>query len=284
MGLSEGFHLIGAEDNVGKTAILIQLAVDILLHNEKSRVWYFTLDDTGKKLSKRFLASLTYYLSGGEEGENKIYQTSEINFANSYYDSWDKTHNETKYKLKKEAMTLLKGFLGNRRLMVISGNHSEQSIKNEMSKCDKENDILIIDAVYNLEVSGNKQSSETGLDGKRAGAVKNISKHFKIPVICTKDARKGSKKGGDIDEDGSRIKVKIGGEDIAGSRLWKHEPDTIGTMWEEKVITDIAGQEVKSKYTVMSIVKNKVSNFSPVMRFLFNGAKNTFQELEEKGD
>jgi len=278
MGLTEGFHLIGAEDNVGKTAILIQLAIDILIHNENSRVWYFTLDDTGEKLSKRFLASLTYYLS-----KCKIAETSEINFANSYYENWDKAHTESKYDLKHKAMVLLKGFLGRKRLMVISGEHTEQSLKNELRECDKKNDIVMIDAVYNVDVVGGKMSSTNDIDGKRAKMCKDISKQFKVPVVCTKDARKGKNKGGDIDTDGTRIKVKIGGEDIAGSNKWKHEPDTIGTMWEEKQDTEGLTVKTKTKFTVMSMIKNKTDSFSPVMKFMFNGAKNTFQELKEKG-
>ena len=276
MGLSKGFHLFGAEDNVGKTAILIQLACDILHTNEKSRVWYFTLDDTGKKLSKRFLASLTYYCS-----EMKIARTSKINFANSYYEDWEKTHSENLYNIKLEAHDLLRQYLGERRLMIIEGQHTEESIKTEMMGADPDNDILIIDAIYNLNVTAGKMSSDVQVDGIRANIPKRISNHFGIPVVCSKDARKGSKQGSDIDTDGTRIKCKLGSNDLAGSRLWKHEPDTIAMMWEQKYEVDSFGEKEIRKMAVMSMTKNKISEYSPVINYNFNGAKNTFQELGE---
>lgn len=279
MGLGVGFHLIGAEDNVGKTAILIQLACDILFNNTKSRVWYFTLDDTGKKLSKRFLACLTYYL-----GDMKMHTTSLINFANSKYDSWDKTQGDAIYEKKLKAHAFMQKLLIEKRLFVIGGEHTEESIKNEMVDCDPKNDILIIDAVYNVGVSSTKNAGDMSLDGIRARVPKKLSNHFRIPVVCTKDARKASTTGKDIDKDGTRIKRKLGTEDLSGSGRWKHEPDTVAMMWEEKVETGTSNGKppVISKLAVMSLTKNKMDSFSPVIRYLFNGAKNVFREVEEK--
>jgi len=276
LGLSAGFHLFGAEENVGKTAILIQLSVDILFNNPKSRVWYITLDDTGKKLSKRFLASLTYYL-----GDMKIHNASKINFANSYYDGWDSTHSDAMYSRKLRAMDTLKGYIRDKRLMIIGGEHSGESIKNELLECDPENDMLIIDAVYNLEINGTKNNGDNTLDGKRAKTVKGLSNYFGIPVVCTKQARKGKTKGSSVDEKGEGVKVKLGVEDLEGSGKWKHEPDTIAMMWVEKEVEEICHQKTERKFTVTSVAKNKTSDFRPVIRYLFNGAKNTFQELSE---
>ena len=58
-GLQPGFYLLGAESNVGKTAVLTNLCLDILDTNPDVTVLYFSVDDSRKGTSYRFISIMT---------------------------------------------------------------------------------------------------------------------------------------------------------------------------------------------------------------------------------
>ena len=62
-GFDQGFYLFSADPNIGKTALLIHLAVNLLFNNPAMKVVIVTPDDTLKKVVRRFIANITFQAS-----------------------------------------------------------------------------------------------------------------------------------------------------------------------------------------------------------------------------
>ena len=272
MGLTEGFHLIAAEDNVGKTGIIIQIMVDVLMNNPESSVLFVTLDDAGKKLANRFLACIGFYLCGN------INLTSTINFASSKYINWLKQENIEKQNIKNEAQSVLRGFLDSGRLVVEQGDFLPSDIK-QMAQKMKFKPLVVIDAIYNMNVG--ESNNERVVEDRQAKFPKKLSIEYGLPVLCVKEIRKSSQFGADTEKDGSRKRLRPGVNDIGGSKMWKHEPDTIAMMWSEKRMVDELGDIKAKEITLMSLAKSKVDSLTPVINLNYYKDRNVMVELSE---
>ncbi|MBU0490010.1 MAG: hypothetical protein KKD31_18885, partial [Bacteroidetes bacterium] len=58
-GVQPGLYLIGAETNIGKTALLTNVSLDLIESNNDVRVLYFSMDDAWNVIINRFLGILT---------------------------------------------------------------------------------------------------------------------------------------------------------------------------------------------------------------------------------
>jgi hypothetical protein len=58
-GVQNAFYIIAADTNIGKTAILVNLCMDLIESNEKVKCLYFTLDDTRERILNRIYSRQT---------------------------------------------------------------------------------------------------------------------------------------------------------------------------------------------------------------------------------
>jgi len=58
-GVQPGLYLIGAETNIGKTAMLTNVSLDLIESNDDVRVLYFSMDDAWNVIINRFLGIIT---------------------------------------------------------------------------------------------------------------------------------------------------------------------------------------------------------------------------------
>jgi replicative DNA helicase len=263
-GVSTGMYVIAAESNVGKTATLIQIAIDVLNSNEDSNVLFFSLDDMAKKIQRRFASCQHYFETGN------IHKTSCIKLALSEYDTGNETDgyfkipemSDSKRKVWKKLFTYRK----TGRLRIYDGVFSPEEVQSKVEELKNEKTIVIIDGVYNLSVGG----SGLEADEDRANSVKLISTKNDVPLICVKEVRKGATRGEGTDADGNRITKPCGIDDIMGSAKWGFNSDFVITLWN------------KSNFIVgATILKNKIGDFKPQVAYNFYPSKNVYIEVKE---
>ena len=258
-GLDKGMYVFGADSNVGKTALLIQLAVDLLINNDKAKILFLSPDDTTIKITRRFISCLTFIVGGGELNAVPIY------FAQNYYTHKDGVGNYQRNpdvaKCRDGAYKVLEELLISKRLKIISGRVSMNDIEAELEE-NKQN-ILIADASYKIDCEGRSLSEK---DEIRPGELKNITVAYNISSVCVKDGRKTQSRGSEVKMSGEQISMAMGKGDLRGSALWNYEPDMIINLWND------------SGDVIFSIQKNKIGSMKKTSRLKLHAEYSAYQE------
>ena len=169
-GVQAGFYIIGAETNVGKTAFLTNLFLDILKTNKDARGIYFSLDDNKDIIITRFV--------GIETGLplNQIQRRQE--------------KQEDAEKID-QAYGTLKDLSNAGRLILkdISEVNHIDALELVIRENAGDGLFVFIDGLYNLDVGGNHGGlREENID--RANRIKELVDAYRIPIITTGEIRK----------------------------------------------------------------------------------------------
>lgn len=204
-GLQPGFYIVAAETNIGKTAFLTNLCLNILRckENLNSRLLYLSMDDEKNIILYRFLAILSCISLPDlrRKLEDKTVKVRSNIDLRDGTEPENKTVSETAMQRKeradnaeKEIMKLL-----DRRLMVYDisdedSNSMERAkviIRQAAEDAQKDGEQLFvaIDGLYNLEV-GNTGGSIREANIERANQLKGIVDTYKIPLITTGEIKK----------------------------------------------------------------------------------------------
>lgn len=249
-GLESGMYLIGAESQIGKTAIIIQLAIDILLNNDKSRVVFITSDDTQKKIVKRFLACMTFYVTKGIANATKIGLT----------EFKSEGHNSLREQSLFNSYEVLRALIDKKRLSINAGKITVEEIAGIVE--DNQDAVILVDAVYKLGTGREKLEK----DISQAEGLKEIQIENDVTMIAVKNVRKSGERGGGVNATGERVTQPLSMDDLKGDGSWAYEPDFIAMMWSDK------------DGCIMSIQKNKVDGIYATARFEFHPHYNGFKE------
>ena len=171
-GVQPGFYLLGAESNVGKTAFLTNLTMDVIETNRDVNVIYFSLDDSINYTVYRFISILSGL------GINEIRKPKGLPSSD-------------KELLDKKREIFLK-MIGNRRLIlkdIEKVQHIKQLEAEIKNIADKSNLVVFVDGLYNLEV-GERFKSIREENIERARKVKYLVDAFRIPIFATGELRK----------------------------------------------------------------------------------------------
>ena len=136
-GLQPGLYIIGAETNVGKTALLTNIALDLMDTNPEVRVLYFSLDDSWSVITNRFLGILT----GLELNKVQRMQQCESD-AIKVQDAYQEL-----------AHLANDGRLYIKDLSEVTNFNQAEAVVRELY--EQSNLAVFIDGLYNLEVEGN---------------------------------------------------------------------------------------------------------------------------------
>ena len=224
-GFQSGFYLIGGDSQVGKTAMLINLAMNVLNGNEKSKVYFFSLDDRILKFKERLVSCQSYF-----EGGFNINKAIKSDYA--FYKCTDEKNGEPYTnpdidQSRRKAIEKIKSW-NNNRLFLYDGKYDTSLFEMTLDDVDRENGILIIDAVYRIKTTGrDKNEREENL----VCWVKDLANDLMIPVVAVKDVRKSSKRG-ETTADNKRIRGGYSSDDMRGSILWDYEADVIMMLSE----------------------------------------------------
>lgn len=171
-GIQPGFYIIGAHSSFGKTAILSNLFLDILITNSAQGIvgLYFTFDDNRDTIINRLVGIIS--------GKS----------INNVQRPGDNKEIETAYKT-------LEGFSKQGQLDIKDISEINHIDRLELEIRERSNDKLFvcIDALFDLAV-GSDYGDKRAENIDRASKVKALVDTYQIPVICTGELRKRDKK------------------------------------------------------------------------------------------
>jgi hypothetical protein len=161
-GVQPGFYLISALTNIGKTAFLCSLALDMIETNPGVKVLYFSLDDGREVITNRLVANITQRSINSIQKSKFIKENPEINEA---------------YK-----------HLYNSNLEVFDieeiPNIIEFETKIRLAYKENQELVIFLDGLYNLDTL-DKVFSAREANIIRANKIKKIVDSYNIPIIMT---------------------------------------------------------------------------------------------------
>jgi len=183
-GLREGFYLIGAESNVGKTAFLVNLCMNVIESNsgqedpprKKAKCLYFSIDDSRERIIERIYSRAT-----------------NIKLWEIY-----KKQKDIFFEAQRQAKDDLIEYYRDNRIDFFEMSNANQIIEAiEKEQAKEHNLIVIIDGlsyldITNYKITGMKESEQTK-EIKQAEFMKEISLKYKIPAIGTVEVKKPEK-------------------------------------------------------------------------------------------
>jgi replicative DNA helicase len=173
-GIQPGFYIVAADTNAGKTSFLCNLTLDLLDSNEDLTGIYFSLDDSRDVILNRFLSIKTGIPL------NRVQRPQPEKYGKLLRGGYD------------SLTDLAKG--GRLFIRDMSEIQNIQSMEIEIKRRIKIEGHLfvVVDALYNLDIGLDTDTRRENIE--RANRLKALSNIYQIPVICTGELVKSSKR------------------------------------------------------------------------------------------
>ncbi|MCX6170952.1 MAG: PriCT-2 domain-containing protein [Ignavibacteriales bacterium] len=245
-GVQPGFYLIAAESNVGKTALLTNLELDLLLTNPQLKIVHFSMDDNKFYTVNRLISILTKF-----NINNVIKACPDPNDQNT---------------LNAKRELILDLVDTGRLIMKDLGdlNHIDQVLDTLTSIGSFENLVVFIDGMYNLNVEAGEGIRIENI--KRAQTIKELVDKCKIPVIATGELRKRS------NTDSKNKKPTL--SDINETGKYAYNASVVLLLYPLNV-DQLKEDQCAIK---MEFVKNKLSDYKGIQDLIFIRATGTMEE------
>lgn len=247
-GLQPGFYLLGAESNVGKTAVLTNMTLDVLGTNPDVTVMYFSLDDSRKYTGYRFLSIMT--------------QLS-INYTHK------QQTDPVKAGVLKKARRNIIDLARSGRLIVKDTTevYSIDQLKAEIQAFpDKSKLVVFIDGLYNLEVGDKFRGGIREENIERARQVKLLVDMYRLPILTTGELRKKTKEEGKDKVPTMHDLMETGKFAYNANVVWMLYGKTEDLKSDEPTLT-------------LEYVKNKLSDYKGIQYLTFKRATGTMSEV-----
>lgn len=247
-GLQRGFYLLGAESNVGKTAVLTNMCLDVLETNPEVTVVYFSLDDSRKYTAYRFLSIMT-----------------KLGINDTHKQQTDPVKKLILESGRKDILDLARSG----RLIV--KDTSEVCTIDELKAVikdipDKSKLVVFIDGLYNLEVGERFKGGIREENIERARQVKLLVDTYGIPILTTGELRKKAKDEGKDKAPTVHDLMETGKFAYNANVVWLLYGKTAELSGDEPILT-------------LEYVKNKLSDYKSLQFLSFKRATGTMKEL-----
>ena len=245
-GIQPGLYFISAETNIGKTAFLSNLGLDILETNPEVTLIYFSLDDDKLKISYRLISILT----------ELSYKVVKRGLQNQQAIS-DLIVDKREY---------LKDLIKNERIFIpdLAEIQHINQLEGYIKRYEDRKLVICIDGLYNLEVDNSSGIREENI--QRANKVKMIVDKYRIPVLVTGELRKKT-------QDQSIKKIPTL-HDLMESGKYGYNANIVWLLYPDKA-SDVASPDplIKLKYE-----KNKISDYKEAQDIRFIRASGVMKE------
>jgi len=244
-GLQSGLYIFAADPNIGKTAMMVSLMIDVLRSNPDVSCLFYSMDDSRDAIVNRMLAHLADMMIN--QVRFKLANPADEAALDTAYAQLNKWFKEGRIDIRESTAHL-----------TMSRIQSEIQMHENRSKL-----VVFIDGLYNVPVDTDSGSlREENID--RANQVKQIVKLFAIPVIATAEFRKQGR-----DESNSGKKERTI-QDIMESGKYGYNADLIVLLTPKD--PDNYGSEAEP-IIIADFGKNKLESFRGKMEFKFIRAK-----------
>jgi len=248
-GIQPGFYFLGAESNVGKTALLTNLALDVLDTSSDATVLYFSLDDSRLYTTYRCLSILTGFHINSVRKPNV---------------------NHTDFQTLQAQRNVFLDYVKNERLIMKDLSevyHMDHLMKFIEAYQNRENLVVFVDGLYNLEVDAGKNEGIRVQNIEKANKIKLITDKYGIPLIATGDLRKKLK--------GESKKTKPTMHDLMETGRYAYNANVIWLLYANDPDT------VNQPYQIIELeyAKNKLSDFKGIQSLDFIRSTGTIKEI-----
>jgi len=248
-GVQPGLYIIGAETNVGKTAFLVNLALDLIESNKTTRVIFVALDDPMSTIWTRMMGIL-----------------SEIHLN-------EVKKKQTSGNKKETAHEKIQSWINEGRLDILDisqVNHIDQ-LEGTIRGAPQDGLIVFVDALYNLDVSS-PFSGIRELNIERANQVKAMSDSLGIPLIVSGEVRKRG-----TNEQRKPLTV----DDLMETGKLAYNANLVLLL--EQVIKDNTPVENTdgSLHLTLNFAKNKLSHWKKKLNLKFDTRTSIMEEQSE---
>jgi hypothetical protein len=248
-GIQTGFYFLGAESNVGKTAVLTNLALDVVDSNPDVTVLYFSLDDSRIYTSYRCLSILTgFHINNVRKPDV----------------------NHTDYHTLQAQRNVLLDYIRKGRLILkdlSEVNHMDHLLKCVDEFPNHKKLVVFIDGLYNLEVDAGKNEGIRVQNIEKANKIKLITDKYRIPLIATGELRKKLKTESKRSKPTMHDLMETGKFAYNANVIWLlylNDPDSIN---DQRQLLDL------------EYAKNKLSDFKGIQSLDFIRSTGTIKEI-----
>ncbi|TVL97419.1 MAG: hypothetical protein CV087_22330 [Candidatus Brocadia sp. WS118] len=247
-GIQSGLYILAADTNVGKTAFVVSLCLDMLESNPELNALYFSLDDNKKVISNRFLSAISGL------GINKVKHKQKIiadqNELDSAYEKLIEWSNQKRLDI-----------------LDISEVMEFDTVESIIRERSGEKLVVFMDGLFNLDVGGNENGGIREENIDRANKLKQIVDIYDIPVITTGEIRKAqsSKK--------KRVPTK---DDLMETGKFAYNANLVWVLYPDDAEKFRMEDE---PVIVLSYEKNKISGFKGHQKLTFMRKQGRFEEV-----
>lgn len=270
-GIQDGLHEIAGIWNVGKSAFMITMALNMLA-NPDNHILYFSIDDPVQtKTIPRLLANMSNLPINTVANPFHRIQNNE---------TLDDTRRDEMLLEREKALDRLRDM--SNRLFIKDSSHGydldyiERMIKMHKSIADERKLIVFVDFLHMVTC---KNLEETALISKVCGSFKKWSALYNIPIITTVESTK---------QVGQKKDIYDG--DIKGSVTLQYDADSIFLLWtnfnsgcgaDKQLFYHREDGKGTAPIIRVKVSKNKISGFKGSLFFRFYPEYSLFQECDE---
>jgi DNA primase catalytic core len=245
LGLQTGLYVIAADPNIGKTAFVVSMAIDVLKSNDHASVLFYTMDDSREMIINRFLSHLSDMKIN--EVRFRLTDPQKITTLDLAYDQ---------LKIWADA--------GRLEIRESSEGLTMRRMHDEIRQYpNRDNLVVFIDGLYNVPVESEGENIRVE-NIERANQVKQIVRSFHLPVLATAEFRKQGR-----EETANKQKERTI-HDIMETGKYGYNADLI-ILLSPKDRQQFGQQD--EPIIVADFGKNKLESFRGKMEFKFIRAK-----------
>ena len=252
-GLKPGYSIIAGDSNVGKTAKMLNIAIDYIEYNDDKDVIFITLDDDRSVISQRCISLLT-------AKHSNLKHAVKINEVDAMQDS---PENESQ---RRRSFMKFNDFVADKRFRCLTKADVQNfsDIKDIIQRSERPI-ILMTDAVYKMR-NWMSYKDTVSNDDALADVLDDIANEFKVHFLTVMNLKK--------DRKGS-VPTK---DDIKGSTNYHYNAKYVGMLYPKDQKDFQSGVDKTVKYFVD---KNKMSDYFPRINYDFIKEFSFMRELDE---
>jgi replicative DNA helicase len=174
-GIQPGFYIMAAETNIGKTAFLSNLFLDLIKTNPDLCGVYFSMDDSKRDIRSKLISSeVKIPLTGGKKRQRDPNDEKRKREMNDY---------------------LIELYQQKRMMLFDQGDLSSiiqvKALAEQLAFKEKKF-FFAVDGLFNLNIGNYEYKREENIE--RANELKRIADIYNIPMICSAEVRKSVQK------------------------------------------------------------------------------------------
>lgn len=262
-GIQPGFYIIGAYTNIGKTALLVNMFLDLLRANPETTGIYFSLDDNEDIIINRFLGLLSGLPINACQRPSTQTQDKESLIDNAYAELIDFSKEGRLFLYDIGSVNHINGFKN------IILEHSDKKL------------IIAIDGLHNLQVGDDIGYGNAREENKeRANQVKAMVDMWKIPVLTTAEVRKPQ--GKNIDRPTLHDLMETSKFAYNANLIWTLHPPALKKE-EKSTFNDEVEKFNQDSEPIVNLwyEKNKMSEFKGLIELKFKKTTGTMSLVKD---